>query len=90
MESQRLHIFGITKDAYGKHSREICNILTETTSASCKFWSDDHTFSLSMDPVIVVSTTTGLSVSVKSNIGDIAFTLKADEYDYAMIKHQVS
>ena len=90
MDTQRLQIFGITKDAYARHQREICDILTETSTSSCKYWSDDQTFSLSMDPVIVVSTTSGLSVSVKTNIGDIAFTLKADDYDYALIKHKAS
>ena len=87
MDLQSLQIFGITKTAYKNHQREISDLLTETSSSVCKFWTDDQTFTLYVDPIIVVSTTTGISVSVKSNIGDIAFTMKADEYNYALIKH---
>ena len=87
MDHQRLGIHGITKAAYRAHSSELSNILADTSDAKMYFWSEEETFSFKCTPEIVVSTTIGLSLSVRTSGGDVCFTLKSDEYDYSMISH---
>ena len=87
MEYQRLGIHGITKAAYRAHASEFSNILADTSDAKMYLWSDEETFSFRCTPEIIVSTTSGLSVSVCTSAGDVVFTMKADEYDYSMITH---
>lgn len=87
MEHQKLGIYGITKEAYSRHCRKFSDLLTDALGASMLFYEDSQTFSIKAFPEIIVSTTEGLSVSVKGTNGDITFTIDRDEYDYAMIEH---